>query len=224
MAQRVIDLLEEIQIKLHQREPCARVDQSLNHHVKRPPVAQPGQRIGKGLLFGGDHRPAQPQVQLARCLHRGGFRFHEVKHFYRQIGHRKIRRGQGIIPHRVQHRNAKGQVDYRPHAIRGRRDHAFQLRARRIEKPQIKPLARLGQHPGKIAIVARPPDLEEIQQHMPCHRLIRAQLLQRRPHAPDPPVLIHRNRQRAHDIQHRSQIVGLRHPVPAPSSNVRPSA
>ena len=68
MAQRVIDRFEIIEIEMHERKGRSAAEHPREDLIHRPPIAKPGQRIGKGLFFGGNLRPLQALIELLGLL------------------------------------------------------------------------------------------------------------------------------------------------------------
>ncbi len=112
MAMGIVDLLEEIEIEMQQRERPTLLNRLRQQRVKGAPVAQPRERVGQCLFLRHAPCPFETAVESARFLHRHGLGLEQVKHLGGQIGHREIRAAEAEIAHRIDHRDAKGEVDH----------------------------------------------------------------------------------------------------------------
>ena len=119
MAMRVVHLLEEIEIEMQERERPARVQRLREDRLERAPVAQPGERVGQGLMLGIAARPVEAMGEPARFLHRDALGLEQVEHLGGEVGGGEIGPGEPELPHRIRDRDPEGEVEDHPATARG---------------------------------------------------------------------------------------------------------
>ncbi len=142
--ERVIDGLEEIKIHMHQAKgACALIRKHVvQGKVESAPVAQPGQRVGAGLLLCLVLGAAQANVQGSQLFHDHRFRLDDIEQLNRKIGGGEIRLCQTVSSNRLDYPWPEGQVHKRPVlCIRHSDASKGPLRPARPEK---QPLSRAG--------------------------------------------------------------------------------
>jgi hypothetical protein len=87
-----------------------RPEQPFQHQIRRPAVAQAGQRVSQRLFLCSDPCTVKPQGQSLQFTQDSGIPLSQEQKFGRHLGCGKIGMRQGVIPNRRDHVH-KSQVD-----------------------------------------------------------------------------------------------------------------